>query len=72
MKKVIYNIVWNRFSAIFLAWFLVLGWVFCFSTNKYANVILITFGLIAVVLACAVVIESEKHTEGEKVFLNKF
>lgn len=71
MKKV-YYIIWNRLTAIFAVWALLLAWCAICSTNVYINGFVLYFGFMAVILACGYVMESKSQTKGEKWLLSIF
>lgn len=71
MKK-LYYILWNRLTAIFAVWCLILSWCAFYSTNVYINAFVLYFGFMAVIFACGYVLESNSQTSGEKWMLNTF
>lgn len=70
--KVLYKIMWNRLTAIFAVWCLILTWCAFYSTNVYINAFVLFFGFMAVILAFGYVLESDSQTSGEKWMINAF
>ena len=70
--KIVYNIMWNRLTAIFAVWCLILSWCAFYSTNVYVNAFVLCFGFMAVILACGYVFERNSRTKGEKWMFNAF
>lgn len=68
--KVIYKIMWNRLTAIFVVWVCLLAWCAFYSTNVYVNAFVLYFGSMAAILACGYILESKKQTNGEKWLIN--
>lgn len=68
--KVIYKIMWNRLTAIFVVWTCLLAWCAFYSTNVYVNAFVLYFGSMAAILACGYILESKKQTNGEKWLIN--
>ena len=70
--KVLYKIMWNRLTAIFAVWCLILTWCAFYSTNAYVNSFVLFFGFMAIILVFGYVLESNSQTSGEKWMLNAF
>lgn len=68
--KVLYKIMWNRLTAIFVVWACLLAWCAFYSTNVYFNAFVLYFGSMAAILACGYILESKKQTNGEKWLIN--